>query len=127
MASRAGCRRGRCGAVAGSTQIESLLSRFRLASPHPGTGRLLAFEGAGNRRPAFSQVPVAFRYLKFVAMSDSLSLSRQFSLESQSRAIENCGDIEELRRVAQTLLKAWHLQSEFSQRYGAQALGIVPA
>ncbi|MFO7628766.1 MAG: hypothetical protein R6W06_04475 [Prochlorococcaceae cyanobacterium] len=60
-------------------------------------------------------------------MSDSLSLSRQFSLESQSRAIESCGDIEELRRVAQTLLKAWHLQSEFSQRYGAQALGIVPA
>lgn len=60
-------------------------------------------------------------------MLDALSLSRQFTLESQSRAIESCHDIEELRRLAKTLLHAWHLQAEFSQRYGAQALGIAPA
>lgn len=60
-------------------------------------------------------------------MADSLSLERRFTLESQQRVIDGCSDIEELRRLAKTLLAAWHLQAEFSQQYGAQALGIQPA
>lgn len=55
---------------------------------------------------------------------DSLALARQFSLESQSRAIDACEDIDELRRIAKSLLTAWHMQSDLTRRYGAQALGI---
>ena len=57
---------------------------------------------------------------------NGLSLSRQFALEQQTRAIEACHDIEELRRVAKTLLSAWHLQSDMTRYYGAQAMGITP-
>ncbi len=59
-------------------------------------------------------------------MSDSLSLSRQFTVALHSRAIDSCNDIEELRKVAQTLLTAWQLQAQFSEQYGAQALGLRP-
>lgn len=52
------------------------------------------------------------------------SLSRRFSNELHSRAIDSCTDIEELRRVAKTLLTAWQLQQEMSETYGAQLLGI---
>jgi len=53
-----------------------------------------------------------------------LSLSRQFTLESQARAIDACDDVAELRRLAKTLLSAWHLQADMTRHYGAQALGI---
>jgi hypothetical protein len=53
-----------------------------------------------------------------------LNLSRQFMLESQSRAIDSCDDPAELRRIAKILLSAWHLQSDMARHYGAQALGI---
>lgn len=52
------------------------------------------------------------------------SLSRQFTTELHSRAIDSCTDIEELRRVAKTLLNAWQLQLEMSETYGAELLGI---
>ena len=51
------------------------------------------------------------------------SLSRQFELEAQSRAIQGCTDIEELRGVAMSLLKAWHMQAEMTKHFGAQAMG----
>lgn len=54
----------------------------------------------------------------------SRSLSRQFSTELHTRAIDTCSDIEELRRVAKTLLSAWQLQAEMSEEYGAQLLGL---
>lgn len=56
-------------------------------------------------------------------MGDTV-LSRQFSLESQSRAIDGCDDITELRRLAKVLLSAWYMQSDLTRHYGAQALGI---
>lgn len=59
-------------------------------------------------------------------MASDLSLSRQFALEAQTRAIDACNDIEELRRMTKSLLAAWHLQSEFSRRWGAEALGLPP-
>lgn len=52
------------------------------------------------------------------------SLSRQFTTELHSRAIDACTDLEELRRVAKTLLSAWQLQAEMSEEYGAQLLGL---
>ena len=51
------------------------------------------------------------------------SLSHQFELEAQSRAIQGCTDIEELRGVAMSLLKAWHMQAEMTKHFGAQAMG----
>lgn len=45
-------------------------------------------------------------------------------VEAHSRAIDSCQDIDELRRVAKSLLKAWQLQAMFSARYGAEALGL---
>jgi hypothetical protein len=56
----------------------------------------------------------------------SRSLSRAFSAELHSRAIDSCTDVEELRRVAKTLLSAWQLQVEMSERYGAELLGLKP-
>jgi len=58
-------------------------------------------------------------------MSD-LSLARQFEHETQARAIDACTDLEELRALAKSLLKAWHMQAEMTQHYGAQALGVAP-
>lgn len=57
-------------------------------------------------------------------MSIDPSLSRQFSLELQERAIASCTDLEELRRVASTLLRAWHMQASFSESYAAQLMGM---
>ncbi|MEB3194146.1 MAG: hypothetical protein VKO19_03345 [Cyanobacteriota bacterium] len=54
----------------------------------------------------------------------SRSLSRTFSTELHSRAIDACTDIDELRRVAKTLLSAWQLQAEMSEQYGAELLGL---
>lgn len=54
----------------------------------------------------------------------NLNLSRQFTIESQSRALDACDDPAELRRIAKILLSAWHLQSDMARHYGAQALGI---
>ena len=51
------------------------------------------------------------------------SLARQFELEAQSRAIQGCADIEELRVLAMSLLKAWHMQAEMTKHFGAQAMG----
>jgi len=59
-------------------------------------------------------------------VASDLSLSRQFALEAQTRAIDACTDIDELRRMTKSLLAAWHLQSEFSRRWGAEALGLPP-
>jgi len=57
-------------------------------------------------------------------MEHSLSLSKAFAVESHSRAIDNCNDLESLRKVAKSLLMAWQLQAMLSEPYGAQALGI---
>jgi hypothetical protein len=54
----------------------------------------------------------------------SRSLSRKFSTELHSRAIDACTDIHELRRVAKTLLSAWQLQADMSEQYGADLLGL---
>ena len=57
-------------------------------------------------------------------MSASLSLGRQFAIEAHSRAIDSCADLEELRRVAKSLLHAWQLQASFSEDYAAQLMGL---
>ena len=57
-------------------------------------------------------------------MPGPLPLSRQFSVEMHSRAIDTCSDIEQLRAVAKSLLSAWQLQAMFSEQYGAEALGL---
>ena len=53
-------------------------------------------------------------------------LSRQFVVETQARAIDACNDVDKLRRIAKTLLTAWHLQTDMTRHFGAQALGITP-
>ncbi len=52
-------------------------------------------------------------------------LTRQFVVETQVRAIDACDDVTELRRIAKTLLTAWHLQSDMTRYFGGQALGIT--
>ena len=54
------------------------------------------------------------------------SLSRQFALAMQERAIESCDDIEQLRSVAKTLLRAWQMQSSFTEDYAAQLMHLTP-
>lgn len=56
----------------------------------------------------------------------SLSLSREFTVAMHSRAIDACDDIDELREIAKTLLSAWQTQAMFSERYGAELLGLRP-
>ncbi len=73
---------------------------------------------ANSPRPGF----VAFIHLRSIPLQ-SRSLARQFEQEAQSRAIQGCTDIEELRDVAMSLLKAWHMQAEMTQHFGAQAMG----
>ncbi|MFO0037753.1 MAG: hypothetical protein ACK522_02280 [Synechococcaceae cyanobacterium] len=51
-------------------------------------------------------------------------LTRQFALESQTRAIDHCTDIDELRSLAKRLLSAWYMQSDMTREFGAQALGM---
>lgn len=53
-----------------------------------------------------------------------LELTRRFAMESQTRAIDGCDDIEELRRLAKKLLVAWYQQSDMTRHYGAQAMGL---
>jgi hypothetical protein len=65
---------------------------------------------------------VAFIHLRSIPLPNR-SLARQFEQEAQSRAIQGCTDIEELRDVAMSLLKAWHMQAEMTQHFGAQAMG----
>lgn len=54
------------------------------------------------------------------------SLSRQFALEIHERAIESCEDIDQLRSVAKTLLRAWQLQASFTEDYAAQLMNLTP-
>jgi len=75
-------------------------------------------ESANSPRRGF----VAFIHLLTVPLPNR-SLARQFEQEAQSRAIQGCTDIEELRGVAMSLLKAWHMQTEMTQHFGAQAMG----
>lgn len=55
---------------------------------------------------------------------ESLSLSRQFTIEAQARAIDTCEDIESLRSLARNLLHVWQLQASLSEDLAAQALGL---
>ena len=57
-------------------------------------------------------------------MNNSLSISREFFVEAHSRAIDSCTELEDLRKVSKSLLRAWQVQAMFSELYGAQALGI---
>ena len=54
------------------------------------------------------------------------SLSRQFAMTMHERAIESCDDIEQLRSVAKTLLRAWQLQASFTEDYAAQLMHLTP-
>ena len=65
---------------------------------------------------------VAFMSLRSIPLQ-SRSLARQFEQEAQSRAIQSCTDLEELRGVAMALLKAWPRQTGMTQHFGAQAMG----
>lgn len=56
---------------------------------------------------------------------DQLSLSRQFSIAMHERSIDSCDDIEQLRAVAKTLLRAWQLQASFSEDYASQLMGMT--
>ena len=57
-------------------------------------------EYANSPGPGF----VAFIQLRSIPLPNR-SLARQFEQEAQSRAIQGCTDIEELRGVAMALLK----------------------
>ena len=54
------------------------------------------------------------------------SLSREFTIAMQERAIESCDDIEQLRSVAKTLLRAWQMQASFTEDYAAQLMHLTP-
>ncbi len=54
------------------------------------------------------------------------SLSREFTIAMQERAIEHCDNIEQLRSVAKTLLRAWHMQASFTEDYAAQLMQLTP-
>ena len=41
------------------------------------------------------------------------------------RSIDSCDDIEQLRAVAKTLLRAWQLQASFSEDYASQLMGMT--
>jgi hypothetical protein len=57
-------------------------------------------------------------------MENSLSINREFFVEAHSRAIDSCTELEELRNVSKSLLRAWQMQAMFSEQYGAEVLGI---
>ena len=57
---------------------------------------------------------------------EQLSLSRQFAIAMHERSIDSCDDIEQLREVAKTLLRAWQLQASFAEEYAGQLMGITP-
>ncbi|MFM7267757.1 MAG: hypothetical protein ACKOZT_04105 [Cyanobium sp.] len=79
---------------------------------------------AGNR-PRLALLPLNVLQQCIETMLDQ-DLSRQFVVETQARAIDACNDVAELRRIAKTLLTAWHLQTDMTRHFGAQALGITP-
>ena len=54
------------------------------------------------------------------------TLSREFTIAMQVRAIESCDDIEQLRSVAKTLLRAWQMQAPFTEDYAAQLMHLTP-
>jgi hypothetical protein len=54
------------------------------------------------------------------------SLSREFTIAMHERAIESCDDIEQLRSVAKTLLRAWQMQASFTENYAAQLMHLTP-
>jgi len=84
------------------------------------TGR---WNHAGNRlRRTLSLLNIAKHRTKNV----DRTLSRQFAVETQARAIDACNDLAELKQIAKTLLTAWHLQTDMTRHFGAQALGITP-
>jgi hypothetical protein len=62
--------------------------------------------------------------LSVLTMPELLPLNRRFAMELHSRAIDDCQDIEELRRVAKTLLTAWQIQAGFSEQMAGELLGI---
>ena len=39
-----------------------------------------------------------------------LSMSQQFAIERFNRDIDNCNNIDELRKIAKNLLQAWEMQ-----------------
>ena len=57
---------------------------------------------------------------------ESLSLSRQFAIESHARAIDACENLDELRAVAKSLLQAWQLQASMSEDLVGQLMGLKP-
>ncbi len=57
---------------------------------------------------------------------EQLSLSRQFAIAMHERSIDSCNDLEQLRAVAKTLLRAWQLQASFTEDYAGQLMGIKP-
>ena len=69
--------------------------------------------------------PLTSRYIRQVVV-DQLPLSRQFAIAMHERSIDSCDDIEQLRSVAKTLLRAWQLQASFTEDYAAQLMGIKP-
>ena len=54
------------------------------------------------------------------------TLSREFTIAMHVRAIESCDDIEQLRSVAKTLLRAWQMQASFTEDYAAQLMHLTP-
>ena len=84
-------------------------------------GQRFGYPAPTGPRPA--NAVVTFRSNYRLAMGND-PLTRQFALESQTRAIDHCTDIDELRSLAKRLLSAWYMQSDMTRAYGAQALGM---
>ncbi len=64
--------------------------------------------------------------LRRLATMNDRSVSREFTIAMQERAIESCDDIEQLRSVAKTLLRAWQMQASFTEDYAAQLMRLTP-
>ena len=56
-------------------------------------------------------------------MDNNIQLSRHFTVERYSRAIDACEDVTQLRHLAKLLLGVWQQQVEATERYGAELLG----
>lgn len=56
-------------------------------------------------------------------MGNNIQLSRHFTVERYSRAIDACEDVTQLRHLAKLLLGVWQQQVEATERYGAELLG----
>ena len=105
--------------------------RLKTFAPQPRM-EVVAAESGWGRHERAEKLIGRMAFLGFIAnthhdnpVQDSLSLSRQFSVEAHARAIDSCTELEDLRKVAKSLLKAWQLQAMFTEMYGAQALGIT--